>query len=313
MAVHIPCITLNDGIQHPLIGYGTYKVGFIPGSASSAGGVTTSVTDPAEIQQIFVNAIETGYRFFDCAQFYGNEKIFGDGLKASGIPRDQLFLASKVWTDKIYAGREAIRAQVQQTLSDLQTDYLDLYLLHWPVPIKHVEAWKVLEELKKEGIIKSIGISNYTIEDYLELKPHITVKPTINQIEVNPFLYRPKTIKFFQDEGIHIQAYRVLKQGQEMNNNIILDIAKNYKKTPAQILGRWCVQKKIIWIAKTVTKSRMIENLQIFDFELSPQDEKQLDALTTQQNLDAFKALYQKCVIRDTPLKEGVKTEITVD
>jgi len=98
-----------------------------------------------------------------------------------------------------------------------------------------------------------------------------------------------------------------------MNNNIILDIAKNYKKTPAQILGRWCVQKKIIWIAKTVTKSRMIENLQIFDFELSPQDEQQLDALTTQQNLDAFKALYQKCVIRDTPLKEGVKTEITVD
>jgi len=313
MTASVASITLNDGTQHPLIGFGTYKVGFIPASASSAGGTATTISDPIAIQQIFSNALETGYRFFDCAQYYNNEKIVGDALKAGGIPRNELFLASKVWTDKIYAGAEAIRAQLNQTLSDLQTDYLDLYLLHWPVPTKHVEAWKVLEELKKEGKIKSIGVSNYTIEDYNELKPHLTIKPTINQIEVNPFLFRKNTIQFFQKEGVVIQAYRALKQGQEMNHDVITKIAKKYNKSPAQILGRWCTQNNIIFIPKTVSKHRMLENLDIFDFTLDDQDIQNLNALTTKQNLDAFKALYEKCVTRDTPLKEGAKTNITVD
>jgi len=285
MIPHIPILTLNDGAQHPLVGFGTYKVGFIPASAASAGGVATSISDPAAVQQIFLNALEAGYRLFDCAQFYGNEKIVGEAIKASGIPRDQLFLESKVWTDKIYEGREAVRKQVHQTLVDLQTGYLDLYLIHWPVPGKHVEAWKVLEELKNEGKLKSIGLSNYAIEDYLELKPHITIKPTINQIEVNPFLYRSKTIKYFENEGIHTQAYRPLAQGQVFKNPLILEISKKYNKTPAQIIYRWCIQKKIFLLSKSVTKSRMIENLQIFDFELTPQEEQQLDALTTPQNL----------------------------
>lgn len=308
--VSIPTLVLNDGTVHPLVGFGTYKIGFIPASASSAGGAASEF-NPEVMLRVFNDAVSVGYTFFDCAQFYNNEKQVGEALK--GIPREKLFLASKVWTDKIYEGPEAVRAQFNQTLKDLQTDYLDLYLIHWPVPGKHIEAYKVLEELKKEGKIKSIGLSNYTIEDYEELKPHITIKPTINQIEVNPFLYRKQTIDYFQKEGIEIQAYRALRQGQEMNNEKIIAIAQKYKKSPAQILGRWCVQKKIIFFPKTLSKSRMIENISVFDFVLSDEDIQTLDSLTTQQNLEAFKVLYQKCVIRDTPLTTGIKQNITIN
>jgi len=236
-------VVLNDGNLHPRIGFGTYKVVYIPASASSSGGVTTS-GDTDVTKRVFKDALEVGYRFFDCAQFYGNEKQVGDALKDCGIPRKELYLASKVWTDKIYEGPEAIRSQFQQTLNDLQTDYLDLYLLHWPVPTKHIAAYKVLEQLKNEGKVRSIGVSNYTIEDFQELIPHVTIIPSVNQIEVNPFLYRKKTIDYFQKENVLIQAYRSLRQGQEMNNSVLVSIAKKHQRSVAQILGRWSVQKK---------------------------------------------------------------------
>jgi len=299
---------LNDGNIHPIIGFGCYKIGYVPPSASSGG--SASEYSPELMLRVFTDALSVGYSLFDCAQFYNNEKQVGEALK--GVPREKLYLASKVWTDKIYQGPDAIRAQFHKTLQDLQTDYLDLYLVHWPVPGKHIEAYKVLEQLKQEGKVKSIGLSNYTIEDYEELKPHIKIIPSINQIEVNPFLYRKQTIDYFQKEGIVIQAYRGLRQGQEMNNEILLQIAKKYEKTPAQILGRWCIQKNIIFIPKTVSKNRMIENISLFDFKLDDSDIQYLDSLTTQQNLEAFKTLYQKCVIRDTPLTEGVKSNITI-
>jgi len=308
MTSQIPTRILNDGNIHPIIGFGCYKIGYVPPSASSGG--SASEYSPELMLRVFTDALSVGYSLFDCAQFYNNEKQVGEALK--GVPREKLYLASKVWTDKIYQGPDAIRAQFHKTLQDLQTDYLDLYLVHWPVPGKHIEAYKVLEQLKQEGKVKSIGLSNYTIEDYEELKPHIKIIPSINQIEVNPFLYRKQTIDYFQKEGIVIQAYRGLRQGQEMNNEILLQIAKKYEKTPAQILGRWCIQKNIIFIPKTVSKNRMIENISLFDFKLDDSDIQYLDSLTTQQNLEAFKTLYQKCVIRDTPLTEGVKSNITI-
>jgi len=308
LTTQIPTTILNDGTSHPLIGFGTYKVGYVPQSSSSGSNTEFS---PELMLRVFSDALSVGYTFFDCAQFYNNEKQVGEALK--GVPREKLFLASKVWTDKIYQGPEAVRAQFYQTLKDLQTDYLDLYLIHWPVPGKHIEAYKVLEQLKQEGKVKSIGISNYTIEDYEELKPHVTIKPSINQIEVNPFLYRKRTIDYFQKEGIVIQAYRALRQGQEMNNEKVNQIAKKYQKTPAQILGRWCIQKNIIFIPKTLSKNRMIENISVLDFTLEDEDIQFLDSLTTQQNLETFKSLYQKCVIRDTPITEGVKSNITIN
>jgi len=188
---------LYDGTTHPAIGFGTYKVGFIPASASAA----TSSTVERTAEECITDALDCGYRFFECAEFYGNESEVGRAILKSGIPREELFLCSKVWTTTIEKGPDAIRAQLDKTLTDLGTDYIDLYLVHWPVPGKHVDAYKTLQILRKEGKIRGIGLSNYAVEDYLELKEAgMEIKPCVNQIEINPFLYRKNTIEFFKTE-----------------------------------------------------------------------------------------------------------------
>eukprot|EP00041_Stephanoeca_diplocostata_P016235 m.319188 g.319188 ORF g.319188 m.319188 type:complete len:326 (+) comp20299_c0_seq1:529-1506(+) len=249
-------------------------------------------------------------------RFYANEKGVGEALAASGIPRDQLFLISKCWNDTIYAGGAAVRKQVLQSLSDLQTEYIDLYLVHWPVPGKHIDAYLELEKLHGEGKIKSIGLSNYSIEDYEELKPHMTIKPVSNQFEVNPFLFRKNTIDYFQKEGLIIQSYRTLRQGKEMSNPTLVAIAAKYNRPVSQILGRWAVQQNIAYFPKSENRGRMIENMAVTDFELSAEDIATMNNMTTPENIAAFKELYEKCCARDTPLqenREGVKTSITYD
>jgi len=311
--LNCPSITLLDGTKHPSIGFGTYKVGFIPSSASSA--ATDTVERTAE--ECVSDALDVGYRFLECAQFYGNEKQVGKAIQKSGIPRDELFICSKVWTTTIEQGPEAIRAQVQQSLDDLQTDYLDLYLVHWPVPGKHVQAYQTLEELVKEGKIRGVGVSNYAWEDYLELKEAgITQPPLVNQIEINPFLYRKNTIDKFEKEGVVLQSYRSLRDGKAFQDPTLKEIAARHDKTSAQILGKWCVQHGFVYVPKSVKKERMIENALVFDFELSEEEMKTLDNLTTQETLETFQGLYRKCVNRDTSQDgnmEGVKMEITID
>ena len=205
----------------------------------------------------------------------------------------------------------------EQTLKDLGTEYVDLYLIHWPVPGKHVEAYKALEVLCKEGKIRGIGLSNYTVEDYLELKEaNIEILPSVNQIEINPLLYRKKTIEFFKKEGIVLQSYRSLCNGKAFTQPTFTKIAKSHNKTVAQILGRWCVQKQFIYVPKSEKKQRMIDNANVFDFNLSHDEMKELDSLTTLEALETFQKLYQKCVNRDTSKDstlDGVKMEITLD
>jgi len=317
-----PTIPLNNGMKHPAIGFGTYKVGFIPASASSAVASSSSsssaTSEPKErtAKECVLDALEVGYRFLECAEFYGNEHQIGQAIQESGVAREDLFLCSKVWTTTIEQGPQAVRDQLEQTLKDLQTPYLDLYCIHWPVPHKHVEAYQTLETLHKEGKIKALGISNYAWEDYQELKPHISIKPVINQIEINPFLYRPQTIANFQNEGVVLQSYRSLRDGKAMQDSTLQEIASHYPpKTVAQLLGRWCVQHGFVYIPKSVKKERMIENAQVFDFEISTEDMKVLDSLTTPETLQTFKALYEKCVNRDTSkdgTMDGVKTTITL-
>jgi len=241
----------------------------------------------------------------------------GKAIKESGIARENLFLCSKVWTTTIEKGEEAIRARLDQTLADLGTDYLDLYLIHWPVPTHHISAYKTLEKLKSEGKIRNIGVSNYVIEDYKELLDSgITVKPAVNQIEINPFLYRKNTIEYFQKENVVLQSYRSLRDGKAMDHPTLKTIAESHGKTPAQILGRWCVQHGFVYIPKSVKLERMKENAEVFDFELTAKEMQELDNLTTPEALETFKALYQKCVNRDTAkdgTMEGVKMDITID
>jgi len=241
----------------------------------------------------------------------------GKAIKESGIARENLFLCSKVWTTTIEKGEEAIRARLDHTLADLGTDYLDLYLIHWPVPTHHISAYKTLEKLKSEGKIRNIGVSNYVIEDYKELLDSgITVKPAVNQIEINPFLYRKNTIEYFQKENVVLQSYRSLRDGKAMDHPILKTIAESHGKTPAQILGRWCVQHGFVYIPKSVKLERMKENAEVFDFELTAKEMQELDNLTTPEALETFKALYHKCVNRDTAkdgTMEGVKMDVTID
>lgn len=183
--------------------------------------------------------------------------------------------------------------------------------------VDSVEAYKTLEKLVEEGKIKNIGVSNYAVEDYIELKENgIRIKPAVNQIEINPFLYRKNTIDFFQKEGVVLQSYRSLRDGKAFDHPIIVKMANKHGKTPAQILGRWCVQKKFVYIPKSVKVERMVENAQVFDFELDDADMKELDHLTTHETIEAFEKLYRKCVNRDTSkdgTMDGVKMTITAD
>ena len=315
--INCPTLTLRDGTKHPIIGFGTYKVGYIPPSASAA---ASSTAPSRSAHEVITDALAVGYRFMECAQYYNNEGDIGQALKDSGIPRQELFLCSKVWTTTIEQGPEAVEKQLEQTLADLQTDYLDLYLIHWPVPTHHVTAYKKLIELKHQGKIRNSGVSNYVIEDYMELKadPDINAEdlPVVNQIEINPFLYRSKTIDLFQKEGVVMQSYRSLRDGKAFDHPTVQSIAKRLDKTPAQVLGRWCVQKGFAYVPKSAKKERMVENGAVFDFALSDQDMQELDALTTPDAKEAFFELYKKCVNRDTSkdgTMDGVKTEITID
>jgi len=315
--LNCPKLELNDGTLHPQIGFGTYKVGFIPASASSA--VANPSEDEVErtARECVADALSLGYRFLDCAEFYGNEREVGKAIAESGIPREELYLESKVWTTTIEKGPDAVKAQLEKTLSDLGIDYIDLYCIHWPVPGKHVEAYKALCELHEAGKIKTLGLSNYAVEDYDEMiEAGIKVLPSINQIEINPFLYRQNTINYFQQKGVVMQSYRSLRDGKAFEDPTLMKVAKKYGKSTAQILGRWCVQKGCVYIPKSVKKERMEENALVFDFELSDDEMKELDGLTTSDAIEKFKGLYRKCVNRDTSKDgtlDGVKMEITFD
>jgi diketogulonate reductase-like aldo/keto reductase len=220
----------------------------------------------------------------------------------------------QVWNDAIYAGADAVRAAAEQSLRDLQTDYLDLYLVHWPVPGRHVAAYQALEPLVAAGKIRALGLSNYTIEDYEELKPHVTVPPAVNQFEINLLLFRAKTIAYFQREGLLLQSYRTLTQGKAFALPAVAELAAKHARTPAQILGRWCVQHGIVYLGKSENPARMVENAAVLDFTLDAADMARLDSLTTPDALAAHAALYRKCCVRDTALPESAaRTEFTLE
>ena len=312
-----PTVTLNDGTRHPQIGFGTYKVGFIPASASAAvAGAEESGGEVATATDIVKDALDVGYRFLDCAQFYGNEVQVGEAIKTSKVPRKDLYLASKCWSDAIYEGPAAVRAQVERSLRDLGTEYLDLYLVHWPVPGKHVAAYLELEKCRAEGLVKSIGVSNYAVEDVEELLEKASIVPAVNQIECNPFLYRRETLNYLEKKGIKVQAYRALRDGKAFDDPTINAVAAKHGATPARVLGAWCVAKGAIYMPKSTKRERMVENANVFQLAaaLDADDFSRLDALTTPEAIAAYKALYEKCVVRDTPLSEddpGIKRDIT--
>ncbi|MCL1995234.1 MAG: aldo/keto reductase [Defluviitaleaceae bacterium] len=250
-------INLNNGIDTPLIGYGTYGLG------------------EKEIEQ----ALALGYRSIDTAHGYGNEAEVGKAIKNSGLPRDQIFVTTKV-TNGVQRENN-VQQEFEQSLINLGLDYVDLYLIHWPVKEKFVQTWLEFEEIYAKGKARSIGVSNFQIYHFEELLKVAKVTPVLNQIELHPYLTQEPLIAYCKQHNIVPQAWSPLGAGKAnlVEDTTILEVAKNHNKTPAQIILRWDIQQDIVTIPKSANSGRMKSNLEIFDFELTQEEMSAITAL----------------------------------
>ena len=254
------CTLLNNGHKMPWLGFGVLEM-----------------NDGQEVELAISYALEAGYRNIDTATVYRNERGVGKAIRESSIPRDDIFLTTKVWNSDQREKRTM--AAFEESLNRLGTDYVDLYLVHWPVKGCYQETWKVLEEIYHSSRAKSIGVSNFMIHHLEDLLSNSQVVPAVNQVEFHPFLVQPDLLKFCQEYQIQVEAWSPLMQGQIVNVASIQKIGEKYNKTPAQIVLRWNLQHKVVTIPKSVNPNRIVENSQIFDFELSQADMNALDAL----------------------------------
>jgi 2,5-diketo-D-gluconate reductase A len=247
-------ITLNNGVQMPLLGFGVFQV-----------------TDQAECERAVLDAISTGYRLIDTAASYMNEEAVGRAIKASGIPREELFITTKLWVQD--ASYEGAKRAFQRSTDRLGLNYLDLFLIHQPYGDVH-GAWRAMEELYQEGKIRAIGISNFQPDRVIDLIIHNKVVPAINQVETHPFHQQRATQQFLQENGVQIESWGPFAEGKNnlFSNELLAGIGAKYKKSIAQVVLRWLTQRGVIAIPKSVRKERMEENFNIFDFELKAED-----------------------------------------
>jgi diketogulonate reductase-like aldo/keto reductase len=288
-------VVLRSGDRMPLLGFGTYQI-----------------PDSDEGYKAIETALETGYRLLDCASFYKNEHVVGKVIARR--ERESLFIVSKVWNDAIFLGPSAVRESCLKSIADLRCKYLDLFLIHWPVPGKHVDAFKELIKLKREGYVRNIGVSNYTIEDFEELcQAGVAEVPVVNQIEINPFLYRKRTIDFFRQRGVVVMSFRGLKNAQVFDNAILINVARHLNVTVPQLLGRWLVQQGFCHIPKSIHPSRIQENASIWHFNIGPDDMENVKSLMTEHSLGVFHEHYLNRIVRDTPLPVPKDRIITCD
>ena len=256
----IPNLLLNDERALPLAGIGVYKV-----------------NSDREMRTAVRTAVENGIRLFDTASFYKNEDILGDALADCGVPRSELYLTTKIWNTAQRLGD--IRGSVERSLDRLRTDYLDLYLIHWPVPGCFPHTWKEMENLKREGLVRSIGVSNFTIRNLETLAVTSGVVPAVNQIECHPLNRQQKLVQYCQQHGIIVQAYAPLARGMYIDRLVLEQIGARYGKTAAQVGLRWLVQRQISVIPKSVRPDRIRENADIFDFTLTDTEMDSIDQL----------------------------------
>ncbi len=251
MDTHLQFITLNNGVKIPKIGFGAYLL-----------------KEGEETVEAVGEALKAGYRSIDTASLYGNEKNIGQAIRESLIPREDIFVTTKVGKDE--QGYDNTLKAFENSLDRLQMSYIDLYLIHWPVPDKSLESYRALEKLYKEGKIRAIGVSNFNIHHLETLLSFCEIPPTVNQMELHPLLSQEPLRRFCIKHKIQIEAWSPLMRGGKiMDNDIILRMAEEYGKTPAQIILRWHYQHNIIAIPKSKTPSRIRENIDIFDFQLS--------------------------------------------
>jgi 2,5-diketo-D-gluconate reductase A len=259
----VPNINLNDGNIIPQLGFGVFQI------------------DPEETAEAVTEALRVGYRHIDTAEMYGNEREVGEGLRASGLDRGDVFITSKL-NNSFHEPDDARRA-FDETLSALGSDYVDLFLIHWPLPTLYdgdfVSTWKTMEEFKGDGRARSIGVSNFQIEHLERLASETDTVPAVNQIEVHPYLTNEAVREYGQEHGIATEAWSPIAQGGVLDDPTITGIADRFGKTPAQVVLRWHIQRRDIVFPKSVTPSRMRENFDIFDFELDSTDIEEIAGL----------------------------------
>ncbi|MBI4034483.1 aldo/keto reductase [Candidatus Saccharibacteria bacterium] len=256
-------IELNTGAKIPPIGLGTWKM-----------------SQDGEVQAAVSEALGCGYRLIDTAKIYGNEEGVGQAVKRSGLAREKLFITTKLWNSD--QGYHSARTAFDESLTKLGMDYVDLYLIHWPATEQRHSAWRALEELQEEGKAKAIGVSNYEVRHLEELLSRSDTVPAVNQIEFHPFVYKKQkpTLDFCQQHDIVVEAYSPLSHGENLNHPAITKIAKQHKRTNAQIMLRWAIQHDTVPIPKASQPSHLIENIEVFDFELSDDDMDKLNGLS---------------------------------
>ncbi|MEW9095304.1 MAG: aldo/keto reductase [Clostridiaceae bacterium] len=257
-------ITLNNGVKMPWLGLGVFRA-----------------EDSPKLVDAVKTAIKNGYRSIDGAAIYDNEVSMGkgiaEGIKAAGISREDLFITSKVWNADL--GYESTIKAYETSLKKLGLDYLDLYLIHWPVEGKYKDAWRALEYLYKQGRVKAIGVSNFQVHHLENLMKDAEIKPMINQIEFHPRLTQSKVRAFCKQNDIQVEAWSPLMVGKLFDNEILKEIADKYNKSVAQIILRWDIQNEIVTIPKSTNEGRIIENSQIFDFELTNEEVEKINSL----------------------------------
>lgn len=249
-------VQLNNGVHMPQLGFGVWQV-----------------EDGEEVINSVKKALEVGYRSIDTAAVYKNEEGVGEAIRQSSIPRKELFITTKVWNAD--QGYDATIKAFEVSMEKLGLEYLDLYLIHWPMPDNdtYIETYKAMEKLYQDGKIRAIGVCNFHIPHLERLLSECTVKPVVNQIECHPFLAQTEIRTFCKEHNIFVEAWSPLMQGGEvLNHDVVLEIAKKYNKTTAQVIIRWHLQNNVIVIPKSVTPSRIEANFDVFDFELSSGD-----------------------------------------
>nr|WP_207203603.1 glyoxal/methylglyoxal reductase [Bacillus halotolerans] len=241
------------------------------------------VENGSEATESVKAAIKNGYRSIDTAAVYKNEEGVGIGIKESGVAREELFITSKVWNED--QGYDTTLAAFEKSLERLQLDYLDLYLIHWPGKDKYKDTWRALEKLYKDGKIRAIGVSNFQVHHLEELLKDAEIKPMVNQVEFHPRLTQKELRDYCKKQGIQLEAWSPLMQGQLLDNEVLTQIAEKYNKSVAQVILRWDLQHEVVTIPKSIKEHRIIENADIFDFELSQEDMDKIDALNQDERV----------------------------
>ncbi len=260
-------VKLNNDVRMPILGLGVYQ------------------SPPGRVTRNAVNfALRIGYRHVDTARIYGNEADVGEAVRESGVPREDLFVTTKLWNSD--QGYDSTLRAFEGSLKRLGLDYLDLYLVHFPVPDVRKETWRAMETLLQKERCRAIGVSNFTIRHLEELIEESHVTPSVNQVEFHPFLYQKELLKYCQNRGIQVEAYSPLARGERLKHPRIISLATKYSKTPAQLMIRWGIEHGLVVIPKSTREERIRENSQVFDFDISDDDMRSLDSLNQDLRLN---------------------------